>query len=103
MPSTGLFSLRFPVEPQKGAPKENTPPSAATIQYPEPSGATVELTTGASSYERDMSEHLSRQYLVCPCTQRYKVRDNRHNSASLHLDLIYHHTPLPLTSFPKNN
>jgi hypothetical protein len=32
IPSTGLFSLRFPVEPQNGVPKENTPPSAATIQ-----------------------------------------------------------------------
>src|SRR5947209_1329373 len=47
MPSTGLLSLRLPVEPQKGAPKEKTPPSPATIQYPDPSGVTVELTTGA--------------------------------------------------------
>ena len=50
MPTTGALSLRLPVEPQNPAsPKLNTPPSAATSQYPRPSGVAAMPTTGALS------------------------------------------------------
>ena len=49
MPTTGALSGLPPREPWKRAlPKENTPPSAATSQYPSPVGAAAMPTMGAS-------------------------------------------------------
>jgi hypothetical protein len=51
MPTMGLFRCMAPVDPKKGAsPKLKMPPSAATNQYPAPSGEDSMPTMGLLSF-----------------------------------------------------
>ena len=48
MPTMGAVRAIPPVEPKNlASPKQNTPPSAATSQYPPPSGVAAMPTIGA--------------------------------------------------------